>query len=294
LALAAILSAAGAAMWFHSSFRKTISIRTLIIGFLPFLLALTALVAVNKIYRGDASVSTHSSLFVLSRYKHIVNDYLDKHCDTETYALCEFKGQSRNVLWGKDGLANTIGANELNQEAKEILTKSLDLYPLKFVNSALQSILNQMVRFWTAGWIYPFENMPDEAADNNLFRYFPSEYSAFLESHQNTETLPKSLVRLVHTIAIFAALPLFLLFVCRANQRQDTHMETLYAFVFVGLVGNAATVATLSGVVERYQSRLIWLVVFVTLIAGYLLRSERRANRSDHETKQQKSPMSSI
>lgn len=292
-ALAAILSATGAAMWFHNSFRQIISIRTLIIGFLPFALALSALVAVNKVYRGEASASTHSSLFVLSRYKNIVNLYLNKHCDTETYALCEFKDENRNVLWGEKGLARTIGANKLNQEAKEILRKSIELYPIEFVNSALQSILYQMVRFWTAGWIYPFADTPADASDSNLFRYFPSEYPTFLGSHQSDDSLPKSIVQLVHTIAIFAALPLFLLFLCDANQRHDVRLQALYAFVFVGLLGNAAIVATLSGVVERYQSRLIWLVVLVTLIAGYRLISERRTDGSGNDTTGQKSLESS-
>jgi len=269
LGLAAILWVTAAALWIPRSFRPLISGRSLLIGVLPFVLAVTASVGVNKIFRGEAAAATHSSLFLLSRYQNIVKTYLDAHCDTYGYVLCEYKDGMGNILWGEDSLTNRIGANQLNEEAKLLLRESFRNYPLEIANSALQSILNQLVTFWTTGWIYVHGNTAGDPADDGLFRTFPGEYQAFLSSGQSTENLPKALVRFVDTVAIFAALPFFVWFLLEAYRRRDTRLEAFYAFVSLGLLANAAICATLSGAVERYQSRLIWLIVFVTLIGAY-------------------------
>lgn len=294
LGLAAILAVAAPAMWLRRSFRPLVSVRSMVIGLLPFVLAFSALVAVNKVFRGEAAATTHGSLFLLSRYQGIVKDYLNEHCDARGYILCEHKDDMGRILWGDDSLTNRIGANKLNEEAKVILREAFRTYPIETANSALQSVLNQLVTFSTANWIYVHEDTPDDPAAHRLFRAFPNEYSAFLSSGQSTDKLPKATARLIDTLAIFAALPFFLSFLLQAYQRQDTRLEALYAFVIVSLVANAAVCAALSAVVERYQSRLIWLVVLVTLIGAYRSRSARGSNPGSPDAAGDKTPVASV
>jgi hypothetical protein len=58
-----------------------------------------------------------------------------------------------------------------------------------------------------------------------------------------------------------------LLLLTHAAQRRRWDEGVLPALVFLALVGNAIICGTFSNPHDRYQSRLIWLPVFVVLLA---------------------------
>lgn len=274
VALAACLAGLTGVLWLSKGFTGQVSRNKAFITAIPFAMAIVSLVAVNHITRGTTAVASHSSLFLLSKYRSEVTQYLRENCHKESYILCEYKDGLGSVLWGGDSLVAKVGANRLNDEAKELVRKAFWSDPAAVVNSALDASLKQLVTFWTGGWIYPLQGEGSDRGGGGLFAYFDREHEDFLSSKQSTSALPFSIIRLLHTIVILAAAPLFLLFLLRAYRRSDTSLISLYVFILSGLVANAVICATLSGVVERYQSRLIWLVVFVCVIASFRLSAE--------------------
>jgi hypothetical protein len=75
------------------------------------------------------------------------------------------------------------------------------------------------------------------------------------------------------------ALPFFLYFAFIALKRRSEPISWLFAYTVIGLIANAAICASISAVVPRYQSRVVWLIVFVALIAGFLARISSKTSQ---------------
>ena len=72
-------------------------------------------------------------------------------------------------------------------------------------------------------------------------------------------------------VAFGAALLLVVVF----SWRKHRLLLALAAVIGVGLVGNAAISGARSAPSDRYQSRVIWLVVFYALLGGWSLVTAR-------------------
>jgi hypothetical protein len=142
---------------------------------------------------------------------------------------------------------------------EEIIRGTLAAYPLRFIASSFKSTLSQLVSMRTGDEIRSYS-----ARDwnNGTFqRVFPDGYEAFSNSRQLRGRLivlaDKAAV--LHAAAFWLSLTMCLLFAW--NNRMD-RITSFLNWTIAFLVINAAVCATFSGVYDRYQSRVAWLIPF--------------------------------
>ncbi|MBE0532402.1 MAG: hypothetical protein IH626_16365 [Rhodospirillales bacterium] len=225
---------------------------------------------------GRPFVTQPAAMLMLARLVQdgIAKRFLDDHCpEGSPYRLCRFRASlpktANSFLWEGNTIPNRLGGwKAMEGEATEIITESLEEYPLLHVETAARLTAEQALMFRTGdgivrdvGWLI----------NDTLRRYYPDDYRDFKESEQNAGIDFKAVNR-VHVTVQAAAQILLLGILVVAWRRRDRLAFGLAVAVLLTLLGNAFVCGALSNPNDRYQNRIVWLAVVVVTVAAVRLR----------------------
>ena len=107
-----------------------------------------------------------------------------------------------------------------------------------------------------------------------LREHFPSSAVAWAKSLQGKRQLHLLAWPLDRRLALLLGLvsPFILL---AAHRRGDAMLSGLTIVIVAGLLANAAVCSMLSGVFDRYQARVTWLLPLLAIIAFHRLRPRK-------------------
>jgi len=219
----------------------------------------------------EFSTSRQKHVFMMARLVEtgIVDDYLDEHCAETNYRLCEFKDELPNTppafVWDANSpFYKTGGWNDSKEEYEEILHGifTSPKYLGRFIYEGFTSTLKQL-SFFEMTYFHPYK--PGTSQHENLLMVFPNEIKEFEESRQNGLRFPNIRYHniLNYILVVFAIVGIML-----AWSRNKLKGKTgMFVFVVVmGVLYNASISATFSNVVNRYQARVVWVLIFIGLI----------------------------
>lgn len=216
----------------------------------------------------------------------IVARYLNDHCDTVKLKLCPYRNQlpatADEFLWSNDSIFNKLGRFEgMDEEMGFIAAKSLTAYPLWQIEAALMATATQLHMVGTGegtnGWIPHTYGI--------IERYLPSQTAAMRAAHQQHWDINFTPVNCIHVpVALLSMLLLVALLGRALWQRRLDNVDLLAATVALALLGNAFLCGVISGPHDRYGARMVWIAVFVVLIAF-----ERFRMRTTHSAEEQES-----
>jgi hypothetical protein len=239
----------------------------------PIMLATSALLAVNLAKSGEVTLSPGSPIALLAR---LIEDgtakmYLDQTCPEKEYALCPYRHElssENNFLWREDSpLQKAGGAWKLRAEASEIVRGSLRAYPIQQLHKSLHNFFKQFVSFSISANLRPW--LEGSKPNRVIQEVFGSSVHAFyVASKQNTGKLPIYTAKRLHKIAIVVSIPIFVFLFVIFVRRKESLYVSLFILILFGLIGNAFITGVLSGVSTRYQSRVVWLVVFCAVVGS--------------------------
>jgi len=249
----------------------------------PLALAVLALVSVNLIAFGRASLAPFGNVFLLARviYDGPGMDVLRRDCPAAGWRLCPFVESMPphwdDFLWRVDGpLARAGGAKLVSRDADAIVAAALIAEPGTELLSFASNATEQFVRFSTGDGLQPWP----ETVGPSIARHFPSfENVAFATSRQSigTLTVPR-LLQILDSATAVAGIAGCCAILCIAPRR---HLAAgLAVAVLVALLANAAVTGGLSGPHDRYQSRIMWLPPVVALLAVASLRRAASAGNT--------------
>ncbi|MHA1566911.1 MAG: hypothetical protein ACTSX7_16495, partial [Alphaproteobacteria bacterium] len=109
-----------------------------------------------------------------------------------------------------------------------------------------------------------------------LREIFPGSYSSYLNSRQGQNKIPTYTLGLIGNVVVTASFAIGVLLTVGYWRRGQWVPVVLFVTIVLALLGNAFLTGALSGVFDRYQSRLVWLLVFYAT-AGLLWRNADRA-----------------
>ncbi|PSR14152.1 MAG: hypothetical protein DA408_18205 [Bacteroidetes bacterium] len=199
----------------------------------------------------------------------IIDRYLEKACPEKGYRFCEYRDQipKANFLWDYENspLYKTGGweANEAEYQAilKDILRQRQLRGPL--ILYALEDAWKQF--FSLAIGDTTWNNPEQSIAHLSISLYYPALERSFLWSLQQRSLLEFTTLNLHHRYLIGGCLSVAVILLLSNLKINQTRQ--LLCFVLIGLLANAAVCGILSGVFDRYQCR----VVFLIIIPLYLL-----------------------
>ncbi len=246
----------------------------------PTALAVVALLAVNTIAHRVASISPFGSVFLATRliFDGSGRDYLERHCPEIGFRICgalDRIGTDHNLfLWTLTGPLYTDlgGPKAWTSEARAIIRGVIAEDPLGVLGDAARNTLHQLVTTASGDGLEPWRRLP--GPEPLIARYFPREHDAYLDSRQQIGELYPFVHRLTPLHISAFCLGLLGLLVLAFRRGWSLPELALAVLLVAAVIGNAAITGGLSGPANRYQSRLLWLSLFVALV---VLRPKLRA-----------------
>ena len=239
-------------------------------------MGISLVVGIHWVTVGRPFITQPAAMLMLARLVQdgIAKRFLDDHCPAGSpYRLCRFRASlpktANSFLWEGNTIPNRLGGwKAMEGEATEIITESLEEYPLLHIETAARLTAEQALMFRTGdgmvrdvGWLI----------NDTLRRYYPDGYREFKESQQNAGIDFKTMNG-VHVTVQAAAQILLLGVLVVAWRRRDRLSFGLAVAILLTLLGNAFVCGALSNPNDRYQNRIAWLAVMVVAVGAARLR----------------------
>ncbi len=232
----------------------------------PLVLGVAALLGTSYAAFGEASLAPKRYPIQLARS---VADgpgawYLRDHCATERYAICEIFGRypprkSGDFLWAKDGVryrATPEQMERIRAEESLIVRRAAMEYPMEQFRLSATNIALQLVLFGPDDLVFGQRLVGREDPDLTQVRAGRPQLTAVGEA-------------VVYASFVLSAL----LLVAIRRQLRPVEIAAI-AIVVIGLLANAAICGILSGVTDRYQGRVAWLLPALAILILLRIRSE--------------------
>ena len=238
---------------------------------LPPALALLALCSVNLAAHGRFSTSPFGAIFPLARviYDGPGMATLRRDCPVTHWRLCPFLDSfpptSDDFLWAPDSpLARAGGAKIVSRDAGAILWATLMADPMGEAAIALANTLDQLFQFASGDGLNPWPVQVSPWIEND---FPPRERAAYASARQQTGGLsvPPILVRVHAAIALAGVIACIGLLPLALSRRM-----ACAGFLIASLIAlpvSAAITGGLSAPHDRYQSRIMWLPAFTTIVS---------------------------
>lgn len=220
--------------------------------------------------------------FLLAR---IVGDgtaerYLRRRCPDAGFALCghlhRFPMSENDFLWSplpEHGLMNVVAPEEsalISREAPAVVIETVQAYPLAQLAASSENAVRQFFGVGVTEFGRPIKTRTGLAA----------EMQALLRNQQDSAVaegwMPLPAISRVMTAAYVAALLALMLLAPRLVRRGADERLMVALLLCAGVTLNAIVTGVLSGVFDRYQGRVAWLLLLAAAIAFFSLR-ERSA-----------------
>jgi hypothetical protein len=207
----------------------------------------------------------------------IVQRYLKEHCPDPTLKLCAYAdtlpNEADDWLWANDTLFYKLGGwQDLAEEERRIIGRTLTLYPGQHLVSAIRATLWQLVMFRTDVTTNPWHNAPTVWTFERLT---PELLPRFRAARQQAEPFDLTPINLLHVpVAALAMAGMAAAILLRRRLQISPLTAALCATVLAAFLINAAICGIFAHAADRYQNRLIPLAPLVLVI---LMLERRRA-----------------
>lgn len=243
------------------------------------LLTLLGLCSINLVAAGRFRPSLAADTFLFARLLDggVAQAPFRAACARQRLSICamlplvtnprqSLPGQA--YLWdGRSPRGRLEAADPARVQAEEaaVVRGTFRERPLAVVRMAADGWARQVVTARAGDGLTPYA--PGMQVVRQLDRHFPAEVPAWQASRQQNGRLQAMAAWFPDRVVAFAILlgsPLILIFALR---RRQMRLAGLTAVILATILSNAAACGVLSGVFDRYQSRVLWLLPLLGIIA---------------------------
>ena len=230
------------------------------------------------------SVASH--VFLMSRMVEngIMDDFLDDYCPTDSnaYKLCAYRGhlprRQWDFMWDEAGPLYATGGWQANEaEYNGIILKTLTTpkYLALHIIKATHATLRQLPLIYAGDGIMIFDYV--SSPQRELYNHLKGEQKEFNSSEQQTGGIRFSAWNYLITVfALLSCCSALLLKKAPAARGISATMRRVVRITLLFLLVNASVTATLATVIGRYESRVFWILPFLSIL--YIVRSLHRGD----------------
>lgn len=223
----------------------------------PFVIGAALTVGLNTVAFGGASLT--GKRFPLTLARSIAEGpgkwYLDRNCGHLKYAICEVypngvPGTIDTFLWGKNGVKERATPEQLDRiraEESEVILDATRAYPFEEIRQVALSFGRQLVHF-----------QPGVGLDARIV--------VDKEGNPVSQYVPYNPTWVGITGALSIAAVAVSLALLSLRWRSTPQFRPMIMLILSGIVLNAAVCVYFSGVTDRYQARVIWLIPLLALM----------------------------
>ncbi len=218
-----------------------------------------------------------SHVFLMAHFNDtgILNTFLDENCNKEEYqnlSLCKLKDEIpaslAGFIWTKSFIDKAGGWRDSKEEFDHIIHEIITT-PKYAVQSVFDSFRYGLIQLTKNDMGNGLSAEREGSAPYGQISWrFPEELSAYERSKQNSTSGLTSILATLNTIQ-FYLLIVALIGLCYALlqiKSLDSHIQSLVIVSMLGVVLNAFITAGLNAPTNRFQARVVWIVVFVSAV----------------------------
>jgi hypothetical protein len=194
--------------------------------------------------------------------------YLEESCPEAGYRMCAYLDKmpstANGLLW--ELYPNLGGFKAMAQEAQAIVDATIMSRPWDVLRMSLNNIVAAFSTRAPGREVVPvtYSKLAAELLDR---KFGHGARVAFESSLQQKGAFPRDLFRAIDSIVFPLAVLALLAIAMVAAVFRIAEVLAFVAAIAIGFVVNTAFCAAASGVHERYQSRVTWLLVFVVILS---------------------------
>lgn len=265
----------------RSTHYKSLS-ANLIAPCLILLFSSSFIMGLNYYYFKALSLSPSSSVFTLANLveQGTARNYLLKACPKANFKVCAYLGDlPKNVdtfLWGGNSFISKVGSfTGLRNEAKSIVRNTITTYPKDVAANTFSYIIKSFSIHTPAKEI---NSSVTKSSVTYIVKviYGQAALDKFMASKQANDELPyERLAKIDNWVfPISLLLTILLTFQSLIKIGDNRFLFPLLALIFV--IGNNILCSSASGLFDRYQARVSWLLVFafILMIGGFLVNKK--------------------
>lgn len=218
-----------------------------------------------------SSYSKFKNVFFAGKIEEsgLLKEVLDNNCKTHNFKLCLYKdsmpGNTNDFIWKENSpLQKAGGYSGAKEELKEIksIVLSTPKYLQKFLVLIITDSWKQLYTFRTGDGNGIFMNGTKLYERIKLFA--PHDIKMYEASRQQQGLLinGESIYSYFVTIIIICCLILLYFF----SRNYIRHYSFLILAIVSGIILNAIVCGSLTAVADRFQCRVIWLLVFLVTV----------------------------
>jgi hypothetical protein len=204
--------------------------------------------------------------------KGLVQEFLDETCvDPAAHKsiLCEQRARlpydANEFLWHNPDFQKVGGWEAMIKEAPWMLDEIIDRHPIEFVRMMGELTLEQIVTFKTGEGFRTMVGF----IDLEIRTYFANENAAFMaarqQSYKEVSDSPMDAINRIQVPAMLASLPLILAVIVLAWRQNDRRNLTISGLITLAYLGNSFICGAISNPADRYNNRIVWLVMLTVL-----------------------------
>lgn len=249
-----------------------------VVPILP-LVALSAVLGMNVLAHGQARISQDGNVFLFARVfaDGPGAEYMRDNCAERQWRLCavldRLPRDSEAILWDKTRTIWSVAPPQtVRAEAGSIAMGAIFAHPGEMLIAAAKNSLHQLLAF-RVGVDLPSYAGSDSYINPVMHQLFAREVDQFLGSKQQRGCLDAGFLNSIYLACIVVSL-LGTAGILMVSRFQPGLTEFVIVVV-AGILGNAIATGAFSGVHDRYQARIVWLIPLVFAVSLFVYRKKR-------------------
>jgi hypothetical protein len=245
------------------------SIKRVLYTACAFIFAVLMIPCINYVIGKKFVISESSHIFIMHKLndEEVLEPYLNENCEKYNYSICQFKDKLPwDLLWDPRSPITKDGDwNRFKEEDNRIILDILTTYKYskKIFLKRIQQTFRQLFNFDTGD--APADDMINPPL-NEINHRFNDEKKEFLSSQQVNKKLNFNILNYIQSIFIFLSILIFALILLLKINWLDIKIKAAILILLIYEFSNALVCSTLAIVLDRFQSRVIWLLPLFALI----------------------------
>ncbi|MCI5059184.1 MAG: hypothetical protein MRY83_23935 [Flavobacteriales bacterium] len=223
----------------------------------------------NYAVGGQFSLSQNGHIFMINHLieNGVLEKYLKKECSNKEYSLCQYRENlSWNFIWDENSILRELEKSDATKKEFNEIIQNIYLSPKYWPILTTKSIIygaRQFFDFRTEIHGSQLANSPPYQQIHWRFRHSLREY---ISSEQNLDKIDLKTHNTIERIVILLSLGMVLIYIIVFWKTQPAFSQIILISITM-LSLNALICANLSTPLARYQSRLIWIIPLLGMVA---------------------------
>jgi hypothetical protein len=194
--------------------------------------------------------------------------YLQQHCAHLNWAICDYvqnlPDNEDDFFWSDTGIwhnADRTAQHRILQEELPLVLATLRTYPRRQIAKSISNFWQQLTTYYLGAFD------PSDYITADIGNVLPGARSTYRNTRQARATLPTEAFSNLQQWTVLTSL-FVIIALTTFTWRRSPRLAGLTVVIILTVISNAFITGVLSGIDDRYQSRVIWLIPF---LAGLFL-----------------------